>query len=80
MLRARVQTRTGSTGVVLSVPHTLGARPDAWWFVHRSNRGVGRTYIPIANTVSTTHISVCNSLQTNVTLDIFTLAYQGRLY
>jgi len=80
MLRARVQTRTNSTGVVLSVPHTLGGLPDAWWFVHRSNRGVGSTYIPAANTVSTTHIYVVNSLQSNCTLDVFTLRYVGRLY
>jgi len=79
MLRTRVRRTTGSTGVSLTVTHGLGQVPDAWWFVHGSNRGVGFTYMPFGTALTNT-IDVCNSNQTTVTLDVFCIFYNGRLY
>jgi len=81
MLRSRVRNTTGTnTGVAKNIAHGLGALPDAWWWVHRSNRGVGRTYIAAVSTVSTVNIPLINALRSDCTLDVFTIRYQGRLY
>jgi len=80
MLCSRVQRRTGSTGVVLTVTHGLGAIPDAWSWTHVSNRGVGRTYRPAALMPTTNHIFLVNSVDTLCTLDVFTMAQGGLVY
>lgn len=81
MLRARnrVTLNPANTGTVLTVTHGLGTTVDAWWFVACSDRGQGRTYL-FADPNAANTIRVCNSYQTNVTVDVFTLVYQGRLY
>jgi len=79
MLRTRVQTRTGSTGVILSVSHGLGTTLEAWNIVELSARGLGRTY-HVPGTAAANRICVRNSIQTTVTVEVFCFAYQGRLY
>lgn len=78
MLRTRVQTRTASTGVTLSVSHGLGTTLDAWNIVELSNRGTGVTYQ--IGAAGANRICVVNSAQTTVTLEVFAFVYQGRLY
>jgi len=79
MLRARTRRATASTGVTLTVTHGLGAVPDFWSIAAVSGRNVGRAYV-VPATVLTNTIDVVNSVQTTVTLDVFTINYQGRLY
>jgi hypothetical protein len=79
MLRTRVQRRTDSTGVILTVTHGLGTTLDAWNLVDVSARGRGRTY-HVNGAVTANTINIANSLNTNVTVDVFCWVYQGRLY
>lgn len=79
MLRARNIVTTGSTGVALTVTHGLGQIPDAWWVSENGARGVGSIQVPVA-TVLTNTFTIRNSLQTTVTVNVFTIFYNGRLY
>jgi hypothetical protein len=79
MLRTRVQRTTASTGVQLTVTHGLGAVPDLWSIEPVSDRGVGRTYVA-PGTALTNTIAIRNSISTTVTVDVFVINYQGRLY
>jgi hypothetical protein len=82
MLRARnrVTLNPATTGVDLTVTHGLGTTADMWWIVPCSTRAQGRTYVPAAAALTANTITVCNSVQTNATVDVFTLVFQGRLY
>jgi hypothetical protein len=79
MLRTRVRRTTASTGVTLTVTHGLGAVPDLWSIEPLSDRGVGRTYV-VPATVLTNLINIVNSISTTVTVDVFCINWQGRLY
>ncbi len=82
MLRTRLRRTLNpvATGTVLTVTHGLGSTLDMWWIVPCSGRGLGRTYVPAATLPTATHIRVVNSVGTTVTVDIFCLVFQGRLY
>ena len=79
MLRARTRRATASTGVTLTVTHGLGAVPDFWSIAAVSGVGLGRTYVVPATPLTNT-IDIVNSVESTVTLDVFTINYQGRLY
>lgn len=79
MLRTRVRRTTASTAVTLTVTHGLGAVPDQWIIEPLSDRGVGRTYV-VPGTVLTNLINIVNSISTTVTVDVFCINYNGRLY
>jgi len=81
MLRStnRVLLNPATTGVTLTVTHALGTVPDVVFFTPLSNIGQGRTYAPLAGRTADT-LTVINSLETNVTVDVYSWAYQGRLY
>jgi hypothetical protein len=77
MLRSRL-TRT-NTNVTLTVTHALGAVPDFWHLESRSDRGMGQNYVmPLS--VLTNTIGVRNALRSLVSMDIWVINYQGRLY
>lgn len=82
MLRARIQRtlNPANTGTQLTVTHGLGVTIDAWWVVPISNRARQRTSRTAAVAPTAQTITVVNWAQTNATVDIFCLAYQGRLY
>ena len=82
MLRTRLRRslNNATTGVRLTVTHGLGAVPEAWWWVNRNNRGLGSTYLRAVDVPNATHMWLINSLGTHVTIDIFAIAYQARLY
>jgi hypothetical protein len=80
MLRTRVRRAIGPTGVAVQITHGLGTTLDMWWWVACSARGRGATYRPVATFPTATVITLVNSIQTNVTLDVFCLVFQGRLY
>ena len=82
MLRAVNRVRTPTvTGTSLTVTHALGAVPDFWAITALSARSQNRTYVVGGPaTVLTNLITICNSLQSNCTCDVFTVNYQGRLY
>jgi hypothetical protein len=82
MLRTRVQRthNPATTGVALTVTHGLGVTLDMWWIVPISGRGQGRTYRPAAILPGPQTITLTNSRETNVTVDVFCLVFQGRLY
>ena len=84
MLRTRllVTLNPGAapTGTLLAIAHGLGTPPDAYWWNTRCVRGVGATYMPAANVPNTVSLWLVNSLGTEVTTEVFALAYQGRLY
>jgi hypothetical protein len=79
MLRARTRRTTASTGVTLTVTHGMGQVPDFWSCAAVSNRGLGRTAFITGRQLTNT-IDIVNSIQTTVTVDIFTVFYNGRLY
>jgi len=80
MLRASVFRSTGSTGVTLSVTHALGAVPDAYWVSARNNHSWGTYFISVATAMLTNTLHVCNSINSDASIDVFVLNYQGRLY
>jgi len=79
MLRARNLVCTGSTGVNLTVTHGLGQIPDAWWFVNNIARGAGTVHL-IVGSVLTNILTIASSLQSTVSVNVFTIFYNGRLY
>jgi len=83
MLRAVVQRTTGSTGVELTVTHGLAQVPDAWNVVHNSDTGKATatygTRMPLASVLTNT-VGVINSIQTNCTVTVTCIFYNGRLY
>lgn len=80
MLRTRVRRRTGSSGVVLTVTHGLGTTLDFWAIVPRSNRALAPIMAVASGAPTANVIYVADTLATTVTLDVFCIAYQGRLY
>jgi len=80
MLRTRVRRTTASTGVALTITHGLGTTLDIWWWVPCSARARGGTYRPAAQVPGPQTITLVNNRQTTVTLDVFCIVYQGRLY
>jgi len=79
MLRTRVRRATASTGVTLTVTHSLGAVPDIWSLEPVSARSLNRSRV-VPGTVLTNLINIVNSIQTTCTMDVFVWNYQGRLY
>jgi len=79
MLRARNTVTTGSTGVTLTVTHGLGTTLDFWAITPRNTnaRAPGR---PAGNYPNGTYIWVCDFYGSTATLDVVSVAYQGRLY
>jgi len=78
MLRSHNVVCTGSTGVSLTVTHGLGVVPDRWFHASRNLRCRGTYYLAAA--VLTNVLTVVNSLESTVSLDVFCWVYQGRLY
>jgi len=79
MLRTRVRRCTASTGVTLTVTHGLGVVPDFWAIQQLNLRGLGCTYV-LPGSIGTTRMHIRNALQTTVSVDVFVIGYQGRLY
>lgn len=80
MLRTRVQRRTASTGVALTVTHGLAGTLDFWALMPVSNRAIA-PFMALATGAPTNNvIYVGDGLATTVTLDVICIAYQGRLY
>jgi len=78
MLRARTFRSTGTTGTRLTVTHALGAVPDAWFVAERNDHSYG-CFFPNANILTNT-IDIINSLNSDASVDVVTINYQGRLY
>jgi hypothetical protein len=79
MLWRRIRRTTASTGVNLTVTHSLRIPPDVWWIEPVSDRGVGRTYVR-PGTALTNTINIACSISTTVTVDVFVVSLRNELY
>jgi len=79
MIWRRIQRRTLSTGVTLTVTHGLRMAPELWWIEPVSDRALGRTRV-VPGTALTNTINIVNSIQTTATVDLFVMLLKGTLY
>ena len=79
MLRTRLRRSTGTTGLTMTVTHGLGVVPDFWAIQPLNLRGQGRTYV-LPGTIATNIMHIRNAIQSTVSVDVFVIGYQGRLY
>lgn len=80
MLRAATVRTYNTASISFTITHNLGQIPDAYWLVHSAaSPAVGHDYIPVAG-VLTNAMTIYNSQASAVTVTLFTIFYNGRLY
>ena len=80
MLRTRVRRQFGAGVLTVTITHGLGFAPDYYHRTHISARGGCRSFFGLAELAGTNRIVLRSTVNSQATVDVFCIVYQGRLY
>jgi len=82
MLRTTIRRHTGTVGGSVSITHGFGITADFWAIQKFGAIGAIRqgNATRVTNSTGANAVRAINTLQTNCTVDVVMLVYQGRLY